>query len=346
MKRAYFLSSIIAICGVITIFASRKYSVFTLVIIVLAAGELFYGFTKFNPFVPSAYIFPPNDIFTYLQQNAGINRYWGYGTAHIEANFATQYRVYAPDGTDPLNLRWYNSFIQSSKNGILARTFTRSTRSDAYVYPGYGATDLPLNRYRLRVLDTLGVRYILDRAENPKDTTTYARERFTPVWRANNWTIYENLRAAPRYFLTSNVAFYADDTEFERLFFDPAFDPKTMILLPKDSPIPRLKSTPTHDGVELTVYTPNKIEFRVVTPTPKLLFLSDTYDAGWKSFIDGRMTKTLKANYALRAVYVPEGSHVVHMIYRPHEYTYGAVLSGIGILMLAVYLTVTNPKKA
>jgi Bacterial membrane protein YfhO len=346
MKKSYIFSAGIAILGIIAFIASRKFPVFKMAILLLAVGELCYGFTKFNPFVPQKYIFPPNEIFTFLQKNAGINRFWGYGTAHIEANYATQYHVYSPDGTDPLNLKRYNSFIQSSNDGNLALLFTRSTRSDAYIYPGYGINDLPQNRYRLRVLDALGVRYILDRAENPKDNDTFSPTRFIARWQENSWTIYENLLAAPRYFLTSDIQFYQDDNEFERLFFDPAFDPKSTVLLPSDKQTLLFEKDPKISNVQLVSYKPNEIEFQVDTAKPKLLFLSDTYDQGWKSFVDGQQTETIQANYAFRGVYVPGGTHTVRMIYLPNEFIYGAILSISGLLMFAIYLFVTNPKKA
>lgn len=344
MKKSFVIATVLAIATAGNIIVSKKFPFVRIGVIILVTIELFWGFTKFNTFVPRSYIFPPSDLFTYLQENAGINRFWGYGTARIEANFATQYGVYSPDGTDPLNLNWYNRFLQSSTGGNIAQTFSRVTRSDAQIAPGYGIKDLPDNPYRLRVMDALGVRFVLDRSENPKDKNTFSQDRFKEIWHQNDWTIYENLLAAPRYMLTNTVKYYQTDEEFERLFFDPAFDPRTMITLPTRHNALALRREAASKKIELAQYEPNEVRFRITTDTPQFLFLSDTYDHGWKSFIDDIPVETLEANYAFRAVYIPEGTHRVYMKYLPDELLGGAILSIIGLMLLATTIYTSHKK--
>jgi hypothetical protein len=303
----------------------------------LAVAELFYGFTKFNPFVPPSYVFPQNDVFTFLESHAGINRFWGYGTAHVDANYAAQYRLYSADGTDPLNLRWYNAFVQSSGEGHIPSTFTRSTRSDAYIKQGYGVDDFPNNPYRTKILNTLGVKYILDRTDNPKGNDTFPPSVYSTVYQKDDWIIYENKAVAPRYFLTSDVTYYKTNKEFERLFFSPTFDPKAQVLIESDS-TPLTLAPTTNKKVTLTSYSPNTIEFKTTSDAPQLLFLSDTYDVGWLSFIDNNPTKTIKANYALRAVYVPKGDHTITMSYIPTSFIRGRQLSLVGVALLVLYV--------
>ncbi len=338
MKKSFIIATVLAILTTLNIVVSKKIPLIRIGIIVLATVELFWGFSKFNTFVPTSYVFPPSNIFTYLQEHAGINRFWGYGTARVEANFATQYGIYSPDGTDPLNLKWYNSLVQSSKDGVIHQEFTRSTRSDANIQPGYGEVDLPENSFRLRILDTLGVRYILDRVENPKNDQTFSPIRFKPVWHENDWTIYENLLAAPRYFLTSDIQYYETDKEFEKLFFHPTFDPKSTILLAKDTQTPKIEKAISAGTAELLSYTPNQLQLKTTTTTAQMLFLSDTYDKGWKADIDGKQADILKADYAFRAIFVPSGTHTVTMIYRPDAFIYGVVASSAGFVLLCMLL--------
>jgi uncharacterized membrane protein YfhO len=57
---------------------------------------------------------------------------------------------------------------------------------------------------------------------------------------------------------------------------------------------------------------------------------------GWQATIDGRPTPIRPANLAMRAVAVPDGTHVVEFRYRPGSFRLGAVLAVAGILALAI----------
>jgi hypothetical protein len=302
------------------------------------ALELGYGFLKFNPFVPASFVYPENNVLTYLSTHAGINRFWGYGTARFESNLNAQYHLYSTDGTDPLNLRWYNQFNQASKDGYLARVFTRSTRSDAELAHGYGERDLPENMYRLRIMDLLGVRYILDRTENPKDNTTFDSIRFKPLTTLpSGYTIFENKLVYPRAFLVGAYKTYDSIDSFEQQFFSKSFDPRQTVLLPKDT-APITTSVATIGDATILSYKPDEIIIQTSNDAPQILFLSDTYAPGWNATIDGINTPVLLANYAFRAIAVPVGTHKIVFLYRPASIVYGGILSVFGVIILTVYL--------
>jgi len=337
MRKAMFIATSFIGLSILLIFVGKWKKIARYGFVGLVCLELLYGFNKFNPLVPKELVFPDNPLITYFQSIGGIDRIWGYGTAQVEANFATQYRLFSPDGTDPLNLKWYNEFIQASRDGNIAKTFNRTTRSDAQLAPGYGARDLPDNPYRLRVMDSLGVKYVIDRSENPKDSTTFPKDRFKEIWRQADWTVYENLKSAPRYFFTDTFITYKTPEEFEQKFFASTFDPsKTILLLKKDtSSLPTLKHGPAK--VELVSYKPNTIIFKTMSDSTQLLYLSDTYDYGWNATVDGNKTTVYKANYAFRAVVVPEGSHTVLFSYQPNSFTSGVRVTLLGIGLLTIF---------
>ncbi len=335
MKRAMIFSSVI-LGAIIALLIAKKYSSLALyALIALSVIELFYSFIKFNPFVPSSFAFPENAIMQFMKTNSGIYRYWGYGTAAIEANFATQTRTYSPDGTDPLNLKWYNEFIQSSRDGNIANIFNRTTRSDAQLAPGYGADDLPSNTYRLRIMDLLGVKYILNRSENPMSDNTFPTDRFKPVWQKDTWTIFENMKAAPRFFLTTDVKGYIDTNDFERQFYNITNTNNTVYL--HDNDIARLpKLFGENHTVSLKSYTPTEITFSTHTDGQQMLFMSDTYNEGWKATVDENTTNIYKANWAFRAIVVPEGKHTVTFTYFPKSFNIGVYISLIGAVCLLI----------
>ncbi len=341
MRRALIFSSGVAVAAIFITFLSQKKYVFMWMFIPLCIVELLYGFIKFNPFVPRLFVFPQNKLMTYFQTHAGISRFWGYGTAAIEANFATQEHVYSPDGTDPLNLKRYNQFLQSSAGGKIALTFDSTTRSDAQIRPGYGELDLPRNTYRLRVLDMLGVTYIINRPENPKSSETFPESRFKEVWHEDDWIVYNNLLAAPRYFITSDVRSYTDIPDFERQFFATEFHPdKTVLIDARDSrSLPQL-SLGTNT-TKLLVYEPTWVQIAVKTDTPQFLFLSDTFDEGWKASVNNIESKLYRTNFAFRGVAVPKGESTVEFFYSPAPFRIGLYLSLAACIVIISYCFIT-----
>lgn len=171
------------------------------IVLLIHIADLFYAFHKFNPFVPATLVYPPTDVVNYLKERSGIDRIWGYGTAAIEANFATQLGLYSPDGYDPLYPKWYGEYLTSSKGG-------KASRSDAQITPGYGSRDLIDNTDRLTLLNNLGVKYILNRIENQ----TFAPASLTKIYDSDGWIVYKNKDAVARARLESETGIVRIDS--------------------------------------------------------------------------------------------------------------------------------------
>ncbi len=306
-------------------------------LIVLTVFDLLYFFNKFNPFVPPVLVFPNTTVTDWLQKNTAIDRFWGYGTAAIPANIATQYHVFSPDGYDPLYPKQYGELITGSQNGRVSRRFTNQTRSDAKIAPGYGITDLPGNPYRLKLLELLGVRYILDRSENGSTEVTFPATLFKEKAILGDWRIFEFQYALPRAYLASSFEIYSSPEQFENRFFDPSFDPRETILLEEKPGIMPIANN-SNGSLSITTYEPNKVIIETLSDSPKLLFLSDTYFPGWIATIDSQPTKIYRAFYAFRAVVVPEGSHSVSFTYQPQSFLLGTKVAIISLILFAVAL--------
>lgn len=311
-------------------FRKQLFLVVLLALIVVHSFDLWRSFNKFNPFSQRELVFPQNEIFTFLKNSAGINRFWGYGSATIEANYATQYFVFSPDGSDPLYPKRYGQLIHSSVDGKLLKQFNRFNRSDAVIAPGFGQTDFSSNQYRMKVLDVLGVKYILDREENASTSITFPVEKFKLIHKTDGWKILENLHTAPRFFLAYTYQIFTTDSEFENIFFSKNFDPASTILL-EEKPKGNLKKGDA-DSVKLLFYSPNKIEFVIHNKYDALFYISDTFYPGWKAYIDNKETKIYRANYAFRAVALPSGSRKVVFVFSPDSFTNGVRISSASIL--------------
>ena len=89
--------------------------------------------------------------------------------------------------------------------------------------------------------------------------------------------------------------------------------------------------------IELKNYQPNQLEFKTQSKTPQLAVFSEIYyPKGWKMLLDGKEVSYIKANYLLRAVFVPAGNHEVRMVFEPEVIEKGKVISmsAFGIFLL------------
>lgn len=330
----------------LSIFINRKIKhAIIICLLLLSIFDLWRFFQKFNPFSPIAFTFPQVSVFEFIKKNNGINRFWGYGSAAIEANFATQYSILSSDGYDPLYPRSYGEFIQSSGDGKIVTEFTDRTRSDAFIASGYGEKDLPENHFRMKVMDLLGVKYVLDRFENGSTQKTYPDSEFSLIYDKGGWKIFENKKALPRLFLASDYKIFSGKEEFSTSFFDNNFDlSKTILLEERPIGLEAGEDSKLND-IRLISYLPNEINVNVNTDSSKLLFLSDTYYPGWKAYVDGKETKIYRADYAFRAAVVPAGRHIVKFLYDPLSFKLGYITSLLSAGLLAVLLLTIKNKQ-
>ena len=60
-----------------------------------------------------------------------------------------------------------------------------------------------------------------------------------------------------------------------------------------------------------------------------VVVLVDSFDPGWRAWVDGEPAPILRANVAFRAVPVPPGEHRVEMLYRPRALSLGIAVSAL-----------------
>lgn len=173
-------------------------------LLIIHTLDLFVFFNRFNPFVPKQLVFPDHAVLTYLR-NKTPDRFWGYGTAGIPANFASQYGIYSPEGYDPLYPRWYGEFLYGYRTGKPMEVFTNSTRSDAAISSTFGDGGLS-DTNKQNILNALSVRYILDRTENGSDETIFPPDIFKKIYTYEDWSVYENTNAKPRVHMENGKA--------------------------------------------------------------------------------------------------------------------------------------------
>lgn len=116
-------------------------------------------------------------------------------------------------------------------------------------------------------------------------------------------------------------------------------DPRREVVLAGDCEIPELTNPSALDDVRLVSYSPNRLEYRSGADGDCYAVFSEIwYPKGWRAYIDGVEVPILRANYVLRALYLPEGDHTIKFEFRPDTYYQGRTLSMIASLLLVVLL--------
>ena len=87
-------------------------------------------------------------------------------------------------------------------------------------------------------------------------------------------------------------------------------------------------------SVEIVDFRPDRVALSAHLKAAGFVVLVDTWDAGWRTTVDGQAAELLRANLAFRAVAVPAGDHRVEMVYRPRSVLLGATLSGLAVALL------------
>ncbi len=173
-----------------------------------------------------------------------------------------------------------------------------------------------LNR-KPQTLDILNVKYVV----NVDPSTGRVDPRYP---------LREYPGAMPRAWMAYRWEVVRDTTEqgmFARLYA-PDFDHRTTVALEEPPAVDSATIDSTAAGsVHIARYRMNRIDMDVVTNAPGLLVLSEMHYPAWRATVDGVEAAVLRADYALRAIAVPAGTHRVVCTYRSRAFARGALLS-------------------
>ncbi len=99
---------------------------------------------------------------------------------------------------------------------------------------------------------------------------------------------------------------------------------------------------PVYDStakISLTEYRANYLKYSSTSQTDQLAVFSEIYyDKGWEAFIDGKATPHFRADYLLRAMVIPAGSHTIEFRFHPKSYFIGEKISLASSILLVLLL--------
>lgn len=297
------------------------------IILLVFEGTTF--FNKYHNFSPEKFVFPSHPVLSFVQ-TLGVDRFYGFGSAYLDHNFATYYHIYAPEGYDSLYIKRYGELLSSTQNGNIAKIIPRSTAV-------FGDQD---NFYRNRVFDLLGIKYILAKNDNPSSNWEQSPQDFPPdkyelIWQQSKWKIYQRKTVLPRTFLADSYEVATSDAALISRLYSPNFSYQTTLLLEKD---PHVLMSSGSGQAQIISYKPNEVKIKTQADGPKLLYLSDSYFSGWKAFVDNTEISIYRADYSFRAVPIPAGPHSVTFKYDPLSFKIGSIISGLSWTVLLTIL--------
>jgi len=289
---------------------------------VLAADLVVVG-SRFHPTVPAGQVYPALPELEWIRRDPDLFRVYGWGSV-LAPNSAMAYRLQDVRGWDGLNPSRYTRLLDL---GYLRQS-----------------SDPERHLRNPTLLDLLNVKYVF-----VGPGVSLSPPRYVPA--ANSRVpLYVNMRAFPRAFLVDRYQVLTDSELMETLH-DGSVDLARVALLETDLPAgerPDPARTESALGnVHVRHYRDTFAELDVESSRRTLLVMSDAHYPGWVATVDGMPVTIRRADFALRAVAIPSGKHIVRFEYRPLSICMGAVLSGSTIvgLVAAVITWVRQRRK-
>lgn len=82
----------------------------------------------------------------------------------------------------------------------------------------------------------------------------------------------------------------------------------------------------------------NSISLLIKTINDGWVVMADVWFPGWKANLDEKPVEILRADYLFRAVRIPQGEHILELVYQPTWFYIGAVLSCTGWLIFLILI--------
>jgi hypothetical protein len=118
-------------------------------------------------------------------------------------------------------------------------------------------------------------------------------------------------------------------------------DLKTTAIVNADAPKTAIEGL---GEIELTEYRPNRLlyNYTLTGGSGVAIFSEIYYDKGWQAYVDGTPCDSFRADYLLRAMVLPEGTHTVEWRFRAPNWSLATTITLICsiLIIFAVVITV------
>lgn len=287
---------------------SRYFPVILIALTMVELGALGWGY---NPAVKEADILPPAPAVEFIKKRESQQFRILTTDGFFYPNFGAVYGIADVAGYDvPVYQRYSDLYL-----GQGGRSFGGQVDSRQQWDP-----DWPL-------VDFLNVKYVISPRELRAD-------KYREVYRVSPLKIYENKQALPRAFMVYDSELIGDRKVSLARMLKGDFDFRNKVILEEVLQLPA-PGPPSRYSVEQLKFSNDEVSWKVTSEKPGILVMSDLFTPDWTVTVDDRKAKLYRANYAYRAVSVPQGSHVVTFNYAPLSYRIGAAMTWSGVIVLA-----------
>jgi hypothetical protein len=205
---------------------------------------------------------------------------------------------------------------------------------DLESYRVFGQKVDELQRWRLLAVRLIVTKRKIDDPRLPK------------VYQENDLNTHELRRdlRLPRAWLVHRAIAAADRDEELDLTGRIKADEEVVLAEPVWSLDGRAPDRPVSEGADVAIvdYDPERIALRSWSARDAVLVLSERDYPGWSATVDGQPSKLLRANYVLRAIYLPAGRHEIALAFEPPGFALGIESAGwalaAGLILVALRL--------
>ena len=258
-----------------------------ILILIIAAFDLFRFSDKFAPFTKKEYLFPSTKTVEFIKKDKEVFRIGSNDSRIFPPNFLTHYKIQSIEGYDPLYLLSYGQLIAASERG------------EPNIAPPYGFNRI-ITPHNLdsKIIDLLNVKYIFSLSD-------INNEKFEKVFEEGQTRTYRNVNYSPRaFFVERTINRKTNQEQIDEMFAQDllrvaivdGFDSQQKLSIGK---------------AEIKKYSENEIIIKTENKGNGFLVISDVYYPTWEAFIDGKKAEVFKTNYALRGILVPKGAHEI-----------------------------------
>ncbi len=284
-------------------------------------GQVYFA-QKYVPFSQKEFVFPPSPVFTYLSQNAGINRYISTGNGYISSNSSLYFDIYSPDGVGSMYIGRYGEVVTYAQSK--GKDYMHIPRIEIRLDPSADEVLSGSDPYILRFMQIDGIKYVVRLTSDPAHINS---ELFTKVWNDNNWEIYSYNKTNPRIFWTNDIVVSKQQKDILKKIFSSG---QKSIVLENNPQIPLDKHT--KGEVTILVYKPSEIKMISNATGNGYVYISDNFAKQFYATVDGKEVEILRSNYSFKAIPVPSGKHTIIVRYKDPFETLGFMVAGIAFL--------------
>lgn len=306
-----------------------------IIFILILTLDLFRFGWKFNTFSSPDFIYPETPISEFLKQfpNDRVIAEKDIFPANMWVPFKIS-SVQGYDGTYPLNIA-----------KLLA--VANSGNFDAAPQPRWGVID----NFSSKIIDETNTRFLLaikrgkeGEVVSSGQISVHIPPKYKTVFEDRGVAILENTKSLPRVY-TTNKAIKASEQDTLKFMINENFPIKETSLT-DNFEFNNNSTEELTSSLEYIQITNSHVLINTKTNIDSYLVVLDSFYPGWKALVDGEETEIHKTNFNFRGIVLPKGTHIVEFIYQPKSLQYGAIVSGISLLIILLLLLLPKIRKS